>query len=261
MIGLFLRKAFYSGWDNLLTIIVLNVLVLSIGFGGVFLASATADIVPLSIGSLVLAVLLEGVLFMSISSVMADVARHRSLTFKAVFTAFREYAPHGMFFAILVCLVSVLAAIVIPYYLSLNSLFGLTLAAMMFWVVVLFLLSFQWFLAVRVQIEKDFKNAVKKSFILFFDNPGFSFFLFFYSLVLITVSGLTVFLVPGFSGVILAQNEALRLRLFKYNWIESHPELDFKTARKSVPWDEILEEEDDIVGHRTFRNFIFPWKY
>ena len=85
--------------------------------------------------------------------------------------------------------------------------------------------------------------------------------MFFYSAVVLLLSCVIVLIVPGFAGVILAQNDAFRLRMYKYDWIEKNPDLDFKTARKSVPWAELLAEDEEIVGPRTFRSFFFPWKY
>ena len=84
--------------------------------------------------------------------------------------------------------------------------------------------------------------------------------MFFHSLVLIAISVVLVLLMPGFAWVILSQNESFRLRMYKYDWLEKHPELEFKVARKSVPWGELIAEDYETVGHRSFKSFIFPWK-
>ncbi len=260
MIGFFIKKAFFDGWDNLLTIILLNVAMLVLGFGGFYLAGATASIVPLSLLIVALAALAEGVLLLTISSMMARVANFKSFTFKDFFGALKANLAHGALFSLLVGAAILVVSVAIPYYLRLGSVVGFALAVLMFWVAVGFILSLQWFLPVRSQLEPKFGKALKKSVIIFFDNPGFSLFMFLYSLVLIALSTVLVFIIPGVSGLVLAQNEAFRLRMYKYDWLEAHPELDPAKARKEVPWGELLAEDEDTVGTRSFRSFIFPWK-
>ena len=62
MIGFFIKKAFYDGWDNLLALMSVNIAMLAVGFGGFFLAGFASPILPLSIAIAVAAVLAEGVL-------------------------------------------------------------------------------------------------------------------------------------------------------------------------------------------------------
>ena len=65
---------------------------------------------------------------------------------------------------------------------------------------------------------------------------------------------------PGITGIILAQNNALRLRLYEYDWMEEHPELSEKEARKSIPWKELIAEDVETLGPQTLKGLIFPWK-
>jgi hypothetical protein len=109
-------------------------------------------------------------------------------------------------------------------------------------------------------LAAGFLKSFRKCFLIFFDNPGFSVFMFFNNAAMIVLSVFLVLLMPGFAWVILSQNEAFRLRLYKYDWLEKHPELDFRTARKSIPWGELISEDYETVGHRSFKSFFFPWK-
>jgi uncharacterized membrane protein YesL len=129
-----------------------------------------------------------------------------------------------------------------------------------FWVAVVCALALQWFMPIRSQLDARFGKCLKKCFIIFFDNPGLTFFLALYSLILLILSCVLVFLLPGFAGLILAQNELFRIVMLKYDWIEAHPGMTLREGRKQVPWGELIAAEDEKVGHRTFRNFIFPWK-
>jgi hypothetical protein len=141
-----------------------------------------------------------------------------------------------------------------------NSLLGLALASVIFWFLVITGLSIQWFIPLRARMHDKFFKCLKKCYIVFFDNAFFSIGVFIYTLFLYVLSILFVFLIPSFSGVLLALNNALRLRMYKYDWMEQHPELTPKEARKNIPWEELIAEDRDTVGPRNLKSFIFPWK-
>jgi len=67
---------------------------------------------------------------------------------------------------------------------------------------------------------------------------------------------LTAGLLPGLAGLALGSDVALKLRLHKYDWLEAHPDAN----RRKIPWDDLLEEDRELVGKRTFRGMFFPWK-
>ena len=150
-----------------------------------------------------------------------------------------------------------LCTAVIPFYLSMKSMVGLLLAAFVFWAVVITVLALQFFFAVRSRLEANYIKAIKKCFIIFFDNTLFCVFSFFHNIFLLAICFFPVFLfVPGPAGILLFLDEGLRLRLMKYDWLEANPEAD----RRNIPWDALLIEEREKTGTRSFKNFIFPWK-
>ncbi|HKL86301.1 MAG TPA: hypothetical protein VJ861_08225 [Treponemataceae bacterium] len=260
MIGFFIKKAFFDGWDNLLHIVVLNVLILTVAFGGFFIAGFTAEIVPLSMALLFVTVMIEGVFLLAISSMMAKIVDYRSFTFRDFISEIGKIWKHGALFGALIAVLAFVFSVTLPYYLSLGNMIGFALAMLLFWVGIILLLSLQWFLPIRSQLDDNFMKCIKKSFIIFFDNSLFSIFMLIYSLVLFVLSLFLVMLVPGFTGILLAHNEAFRLRMYKYDWMEKNTDLDPVKARKSIPWEELLEDDEDTVGHRSFKSFIFPWK-
>lgn len=260
MIGFFIKKAFYDGWDNLLQIVLLNLCCLAVGFGGFFLAQATAELVYLSVAVLAVAAIAECVLLLAISSLMAGVANYKSFSLKDFVGAVRATWKHGILYGLFLTLIGFILATTFPYYLGFGNLFGFAIAAILFWTAIVVILSLQWFLPIRSQLETNFFKCIKKSFIIFFDNPGFSIFMFLYSFVLTALSTVMIFLIPGLTGILLAYNDAFKLRMYKYDWLEKHTDLDFKAARKSIPWSELLAEDDETVGHRSIKSFIFPWK-
>ncbi|MDR2521544.1 MAG: hypothetical protein LBC72_03190 [Spirochaetaceae bacterium] len=163
----------------------------------------------------------------------------------------------GLLAAALIAVVVLLAAVVIPFYVRLKTIPGLFIAILLFWALAGTLLALQFFPAVCGRLEPDIKKAIKKCYILFFDNTAFCVFSFLHNLVFLALSVFFVLLlVPGPCGMLLFLDEGLRLRLFKYDYLEQHP----GTNRRAIPWNELLQEERETAGSRTLKSFIFPWK-
>jgi hypothetical protein len=168
--------------------------------------------------------------------------------------------PAGMILALAGFVFFVLITTIIPFYLEMNSYIGLLLAAVIFWTLLMAFISFQFFLAIRARLDTKPIKIIKKCFIIFFDNPGFSIFCLLYTLVTLVLSIIFVLLIPGPAGLLLFLDEGLRLRLMKYDWLEANPPAAGSPKRRKIPWDALLIEEREKTGTRTFRNFIFPWK-
>ena len=260
MKGLLIRKAFYDGWDSVLFLLLGNILLFVVAFGGFALAHLTAPTFGIFLTILAIAILLLGVLLLAISDELARVSAFQPFSLKRFFLSMKKYLLLGPLYILIFIFFLVLFPLAVYWYFSLGGLLGTVLGLIMFWISLIFYLAFQWFLPVKSQLEGNFVKALKKCFIIFFDNPGFSLFMLLYSLVILVLSMIPFLLLPGISGILLAQNEAFRLLMRKYDWMEEHPELDFATARKNVPWDEVLSEEYDAVDSRSLKGLIFPWR-
>ena len=70
------------------------------------------------------------------------------------------------------------------------------------------------------------------------------------------MSVFTMGIIPGITGMQLAAEDAIRLMMMKYDYLEENPEAD----RKHIPWEDILYDEKEKVGPRSLKNMIFPWK-
>jgi hypothetical protein len=260
MTGFFIKKAFFDGWDNLLQITVSNVVLAALLLGSFFLISLTAAILPLSIAVFLLCLSAIMMFCFAVSSCAARVASFKQFSLKDLFLTIPQMWKPGLLFGLIVGCGVLVLSIGLPFYMEIQSLLGIFPAAVLFWVTFVCLLSFQWVFPLYSQMNDSFFKSLKKSFIIFFDNPLFSFFMFLYNLVMIAISVFTLFLIPGVSGMILAANEALRLRLYKYDWMEQNPDMSAKEARRSVPWNELIADDRDTLGDRSLKSFIFPWK-
>lgn len=163
-------------------------------------------------------------------------------------------------FAAAVTALAIAVRVCVPFYFERKSVFGAAVGVLFVWLCVFALLSLQWFVAVSALLPGTFIKRIKKCFILFFDNTAFSLFLALYCLVLCALSVVFFGLLPSVSGITLAKANALRLRLYKYDYLEAHPEYASRKERKIIPWDELLKEDKEMLGPRTFKSFIFPWK-
>jgi len=257
MIGFLFRKFFYDVWDNLFNTVVLN-------FVFLFLLSITSILPSLLPSSLLLAgfVLLVVLIFFlcvyicAAASVLKEASDYRHpglIDFAANFKG--AFLPAAVLFAILV-VVFIMFRFTVPVYLSMNSLAGTAAAFFSCWICLSILASMQFYPAVYYRLGMRPLKCLKKCIILFFDNTGFCFFSLFISVILNAL----ILSCPCWS--LLYLDEALRLRLFKYDWLEARAAEQGGLGRKRVkiPWKELLAEEKDKTGSRNWKSFIFPWK-
>ncbi len=198
----------------------------------------------------------------SFSDACAAIADFKSVSLKDVAKNCKKVWKIAIVFGIFISMIVFTILVAIPFYFSMhvqqeNFLF-LVLGSILIWFVVITLLALQWFIPLYSQLGGGFKKNLKKSYILLFDNIFFTLFLGVYMIFLLVFSALLVFIAPGIGGVLLAHNNALRLRMYKYDWIEENTEeAKFK---RNIPWDELIAEDKETVGTRTLKSFIFPWK-
>lgn len=260
MIGFFLKKNFFDGWDHFLPLAGFNIVLIVVIFLFFTLIYALSSIPILAFCTLGAGCLVFGVLLLTISNMTAQIADYKSFSIKDIMEEMRQAWLHGSLFAGLELLSFALISITIPYYFALKNFLGFFLGISVIWIFIIIQLSLLWFFPIRSRLESNFRKCLKKCFIIFFDNTGFTLFMVIYSLILIVLTPFLAFLMPGFSGLLLAWNNAFKLRMYKYDWLEQHPEIPLKIARKQIPWDELLAEDRETVGTRSIKNLIFPWK-
>ena len=255
MIGFLIRKTFYDLWDNMFRIVLVNlgfivVFAIPIFLPGLF-ESPALIIATRAIGILCCSV------YLSASALsVKSISDYGSFGFGDFFRNLKEAWPAGLAIGFVVIIFFLMAIIVLPFYMSIESPVGLLFAAIVFWTLVLALLSLQFFFAIRARLDAKLSKVFKKCMIIFFDNSGMAFFSLIHNTVVLIISLFLAFLFPGPGGILLFLDEALRLRLLKYDWLEANPD----SNRRKIPWDALLIEEREKTGTRTLKNFIFPWK-
>lgn len=260
MIGFFLKKNFFDGWDNFISLIPLNGICILIILLFSSLASVFATFPLLSIVTLFMGIMAVGAFLLAVSNLMSRVADYKSFSYKELFEHIKCTWKHGCLFALLEIFCWMATGTALPYYLSFKNFLGFFFGACAIWISAILQLSLVWFFPIHSRLEQNFCKCIKKCFIVFFDNTGFTLFMLLYSIFLILLTPVLAFLAPGPSGLLLAWNNALKLRMYKYDWIAQHPEIPIRQAHKHIPWNTLLAYDKDIVGSRTIRTLLFPWK-
>jgi len=260
MIGFLLRKTFYDLWDNMIKIVVLNLGFIACTTIPVFLPVLVARFIDLEIISVILVAI--GILACSVYLSAAAhsirvISDYGTYHFSDFLKSFKITWPAGLAMGGFVFLVFIILTFVIPFYLTMEPLLvGLALSAIIFWTTIFALLSFQYYFTIYSRLGTNIKKAFKKCILVSLDNTGLSIFLFIFNTIVLILSGFLAFMFPGPIGILLFLDEALRLRLLKYDYLEANPEAN----RRKIPWDALLIDEREKTGTRSFRNFIFPWK-
>ena len=256
----FIKKNFFDGWDNMLTLIVINLVVMATSLGLLSLVYALKQSVPLVIACLILSGIVLSILTLASGEVASSAANFGSAHIVDFFRAIPSCIADGIRFGLVIAVVGVASYVCIPFYFAQKTLVAMFIGSMFVWLVIFTLLSLQWFVAIRSLMHNDFKKCLKKCFLIFFDNIWFSLFTAAYTFFLSALSVFFLGLLPSLSGITLAQVNALRLRLYKYDYYEAHPELKTPKEKRYIPWDELLQNDKDTLGPRSFKSLVFPWK-
>ena len=271
MFTFFLKKNFCDGWDNFFFLVLSNAITILILVGSAFAFIASDSVNPY-FPSLVF-VLCSGILSVNLfawGANAAKIADFRSPAFGVFFQALKSVWKIGFSFGIMISFVLLLARYALSYYLSMyfknGNIIGLFVAAALGWFLLVSAISLQWFIPLYyLQENNNFAKCLKKSFIIFYDNVAFSVEIFLYNIILFVISCVTFMILPGLNGILLSSTNALRIRLYKYDWIEKMSEIDpefvkNRDKRNEVPWEELLSEDKESLGPRKLSSFFFPWK-
>ncbi len=253
-----LKKAFFDAWDNLASIIVSNYAVFVVAMLGLW--PMTKILESGSLAGFAILIILIPLLYIVVSSfslLISKVADYKRVTFGDVPEALKQGWKHGLFLSVIGTLFFLLSYFGMIYYSSLRTTLGLAAMALLFWITLSVYLILIWFFPVRNRLTGSFGKHLKKSALIMLDNLGLSLFIGLFVIpAQLILWPLTAFGGFGPAGIQLYLDDALRLLLFKYDWLEENPE----AKKKDVPWYELLIDERERVGKRSLKGMIFPWK-
>jgi hypothetical protein len=251
MTGFLLRKFFYDLWDNIFKTILINIVFLFIVAAALTLPPFLSFVPAAGAALFVILVYAAFAYAAAASSALKHPSDYRSFGFAEFAAGFKTAFFTGAFVLAAFLVVFCLLRFAFPFYILTGGWTGVAFAALSFWAALFFASAFQFYPAVRARLEKRPLKAVKKCLLIFIDNPLFCFGCLFFSILL----SLLVISFP--SWPLLFLDEALRLRLLKYDWLETQ---EPSQTRRRIPWKEILAEEREKTGKRTWHDFVFPWR-
>lgn len=265
MIGFFLKKNFCDGWDNVFYLLVPSIVVSLFSALAFFTLSTLLSLessfaLILTCAAFIILLALVMVLVMAFSENAAEIADFSMPSIGSYFRQIPKVLPDALRYGALMGALVVIGAIGIPVYNSMGGILGNALALLLLSFEIVFFLSLQWFVPLRALLHDNFFKCLKKCFIIFFDNTAFSIFMFFYNLFLAALSFVIFTVLPGSAGIVLAQVNALRLRLYKYDWLDANPQYKSANSRKNIPWDALLENDRNMLGPRPLKSFFMPFK-
>ncbi len=255
MFGFLIKKAFFDLWDNLIRMVILNlgfILLLAVLVYFPWLFKNHPPLVYIFLG---LGVALLSVYTGVVSWVVSQLADYRKPEFSEMLAALKATWPTSLLFAGFNLLLVFLLRVAFPVYGQLKSFVGPLASSFLLWVMIFWVLASQFYFPIQSRLDRHFLKMLKKSFLLFLDNPGFTFGLFLVSLLVLALSVFTALLLPGSATILLWHNAGLKLRMYKYDHLEKNP-----GDRRRIPWDALLVEDRERVGKRTLKGMIFPWK-
>lgn len=258
MIGFLIKKGFFDLWDNLLFVVLMN-----IGFvvplALVYASAVAVDYsMVLSIIIMVIAVLIFSLYSLGVSAVTFGYSRYKKGGFAAFKEAFRFHIGHAFLHFGICIVIGFTIMFGIPFYFSIGNYFGLIMGMILFWIIVAIVMALQYFFPLCFHMEADSPlKTLKKCFLVVSDNFGATMFLLLRTVFDLVLTILTASLIPGLGGISLSRMDTVRLLMKKYDFLEANPE----ATRKDVNWEDLLYEERQLVGPRSLKSMIFPWKY
>ena len=174
----------------------------------------------------------------------------------------KKSLPDSLLFTLLNSLVLLLCTYTLSFYLGTELGFGPLAAALILWLVVIWIIVVQYFYAVFWRLEQKFLKILRKMVILFLDNLLFSLGLFLCLLILAAVSIPTLLMIPGMMSLPCLVNIGLKFRLRKYDYLEQQQTTGAGSpaAGQKIPWLELLLEEQQALASRSLKGTFFPWR-
>ena len=251
------KKAFFDMWDHFLGVVIMNLGFILLLTVPLLLPSVLVEFsVFAAMASQVVGGLLVFVYSGAVSMAARDIARYERPEFRQVWDYLKETWVSSLIVGLVWVAVVLIVVIGVPVYASMGNLLGLAAIVFLFWAILIWSLSSQFYFPIRAQLDDKVGKILKKCFVIFFDNTVFSIILGIGSIVVMAGSVFTALLLPGVTGLLIWHQVGLKLRLYKYDYLEENPEAN----RRDIPWDALLIDEKERVGKRTLRGMIFPWK-
>lgn len=256
MYSLFLKKVFLDAWDNFLPNFVLNLGSFLFAAGGAYIIFLFEPGTAGFFTACAVAVLLLSVYTGGVAEYTGNVVYSGKGDIKGILSAALNGWKQNLAMGLLFFFFLTVLFLVLPFYFYLGGFIAIPAVGIILAMTILIGLPFMYFFPLGYRFNDGLKKQVKKCFLLLFHNTGFTLFLGFHTMVLLAFTLVTAMLIPGISVICMSHQIALKFLLYKYDYLEEHPEAD----PRRVPWNSLLAEERAKLGTRSLKGFFFPWK-
>lgn len=277
MLRFFFKKNFYDGWDNVMYFFIPNlifdVVMLVFGFIAFLVTKMPENLATLGVAIWALCalcvILCGSILALSWAETAAEIVDYGVIEFKDFFKHIKGCLKDGIIYGLVLYFVTIVAVVGTIYYLKpqvtgdQTSFVGLLAGFMFVWIALSVYAGLFWYPALRSLLHNKFGKSMKKCFVILFDNPGKCFVLGLYNVFLFLISVVLLGLAPGLAGIGLSRENSLYLLLKKYDYLSELDEAKEplnSPKRRRIPWKEILADDFEATGTRTFKGFFMPWK-
>lgn len=251
------KKSFFDLWDNFLSVILLNLGFIIVLMIPIWLPAPLASVSIAGALSVQAVGVVVSFIYAGVASMMSrDIVNYQKPEFRNFIPYLKQTWKSSLVLGLIYVGITLVFRIGVPFYSSLGTMLGLAAIVFLMWAVIIFALASQFYFPVRAQLDDTVIKILKKSFVIFFDNTGFALIVAIGAIITAGISVFTALLIPGLTGVLIWHQAGLKLRLYKYDYLEAHPEAN----RRSIPWDALLIDDREKVGKRSLRGMIFPWK-
>lgn len=278
MLRFFFKKNFYDGWDNVLFFfvpnLILDAIILICGLIAFLVTKMPDNLAGLGILIWALAALIVlisiSILALTWAETAAEIVDYGVPELKDFFKNLKSCIKDGIKYGFVLFFVTIISIVGVIFYLKpqfnggeQTSFAGLLAGFMFLWIAISVYMGLFWYPAFRSLMHNSFWKSIKKCFVILFDNPGKCIIFGLYNIFLFLLSIILLGLAPGLAGIGLSRENALYLLLKKYDYLE---ELDKENVplnsskRRRIPWKEILADDFEATGTRTFKGFFMPWK-
>ena len=259
MTGFFIKKAFFDGWDNLIGLVLFNIGYIALFFIGFWLSMTVGQINWIAgYAVLILFIFLCAIVMGGTAAVTHNYSDYSRESWAAFRKGVVRNIRHSLLYALLLVFAIANIFLIIPFYASFGNIVGYIISVILIWVEVIALLAMPYYFPLMNLLpgDKPLKTA-KKCLLIVGGNMGFTIFYAIYRIICTAISVFTIGIVPGVTGMQLASQDAMKLLMYKYDYLEENPDADMK----HIPWDDLLYDEKEKVGPRSLKSMIFPWKY
>ncbi len=272
MFGFLVKKSFFDIWDHMISTFLMNIFGILALFGGLALVS----FLPLPVGMISLIPLSFMVVIVvgTISYLCGDFVFGNHPGFRGIGDHLKGSFKHSLLFTVVMICMVLFLLIGVPFYLNLGIL-GWIVLSIVGWLLLFTLLALQFYFPIAKQLRNPPFKVLKKCYLILLDNTFVAILMGLLSIgpllgiliiptfgssnfwgIIVSICGLFLIFFPGVGGLCIFQQNALKLIIKKYDFLEDNPEC----TKKDLNWNEVLYEEREKLGHRTLKGLIFPWK-